>query len=257
MIAFLVSLFGAEVIAQGGYKSIIPMLSTCHDVKNILTSAECGNSEQSFKLRDETLKIVYTTKECDEFYGRKWNVPIGTVVSVTRRTRNPQTWEDLGITINESDYNLSYTDAIGQVIYERKKGGLTIVATGKYISDVDYTPTVEDYSKTCGGSSRNLNTEFSYDDSFDSYGVIPWEEEKRRLDNFAVYLKRRSEMKGYLIYQPGKNEDMRKLREQAERARKYLVRHRKIGKERIVVEFAGRRETLRIALHPIPKMPQL
>jgi hypothetical protein len=257
MITFLVLFFGSKVMAQDGYKGIIPMLSTCHDVKDILIDAECGNNEQFFKLPDETLQIVYTTKECHKFYGKKWNVPVGTVVSVTRRLRKSQTWEDLGITIDESEYNLSYTDVIGQVIYERKKGGLTIVATGKYISDIDYTPTVEDYSKTCGKSPENSNTEFSYDDSFDSYGVIPWAEEKRHLDNFAAYLKRHSEMKGYLVYQPGKNENMGKLRERAERARKYLVRHREIGEERIVVEFAAGRETLKIALHQIPKMPQL
>jgi hypothetical protein len=136
-------------IAQDGYKGIIPMKSTCSDVKNILGSGECGKVEEMFKFPKEIIKIIYTTKECDEFYGKKWNVPVGTVVSITRFFRNPPTLEDLGITIIESEYNKSYTDAIGQIIYEKKDGGLILIISGKYISDIKYTPTSEDNSKTC------------------------------------------------------------------------------------------------------------
>ena len=148
-IAFVLFLMSQVAVAQEGYKGIIPMVSSCHDVKNILGRGKCGEVDDLIKLPKETLWVYYTTKECEEFYGKKWNVPIGTVVSVTRFFRKPPTLDDLGITIIESEYNKSYTDAVGQIIYEKKDGGLNLIVENKRVSNIEYTPTFEDNSKFC------------------------------------------------------------------------------------------------------------
>ena len=158
MTAILSPFLVSKGTAQGGYKGIVPMQSTCRDVKNILEEGACGTGVQFFSLPEETLKIVYTTKDCEDFYGKKWNVPIGTVVSITRLFRRSPTWQGLGLTINESEFDKQYTDVIGQIIYVRKKGGLIITATHDYISSIKHTPTEEDYSKVCAspkGSSHS------------------------------------------------------------------------------------------------------
>jgi hypothetical protein len=148
IIIFVLFLMSQITPAQGGYKGIVPMVSTCNDVKLIL-GGECGNAEERIRLKDETIKINYSTEECQSFFGKKWNVPIGTVLRIARFFRDPPTLDELGITIDESEYNKSYTDVPSQIIYEKKGGGLTMIVSNNYVSDIAYTPTSEDDSKVC------------------------------------------------------------------------------------------------------------
>src|SRR5947207_3997689 len=74
--------------AQTGFKGIVPMKSTCYDVKTVF-NGNCDVASESFKFPFEKVEIEYTTEKCQKLYGKKWNVPIGTVITLTRFFRKP------------------------------------------------------------------------------------------------------------------------------------------------------------------------
>lgn len=94
------------------------------------------------------------------------------------------------------------------------------------------------------------------DQWFDSYGVIPWNEEKLHLDNFAHHLRQNADQIGYLIYFVGKGNDVARVAQRCRRAQKFLSRQRHIRAARIVIKYAGRSDETRFILQPISKSLQ-
>jgi hypothetical protein len=92
------------------------------------------------------------------------------------------------------------------------------------------------------------------DQWFDSYGKVPWAEEKLHLDNFAMHLKDNPDMIGYVAFYVGKNDKEANTQKRVVRAKNYLLHGRtKIDKERIIVVNAGKREETRTVLQPVLK----
>jgi hypothetical protein len=94
---------------------------------------------------------------------------------------------------------------------------------------------------------------FSQYDPFDSYGAIPWELEKARLDNFAVQLQRDNVSIGYIIVYAGRRSCVGEARDHALRAKKYLIERRGIIASRIQWMDGGYREGLTVVLQPAPR----
>ncbi|MEA3013024.1 MAG: hypothetical protein QOD42_1569 [Sphingomonadales bacterium] len=86
----------------------------------------------------------------------------------------------------------------------------------------------------------------------DEYGDIPFEDEKARLDNFAIEVQNNPMGQGYLICYGGRvgraGEAMRRCR----RARNYVSGHRRIEASRIVMVDGGYREDLTVELWVVP-----
>jgi hypothetical protein len=94
------------------------------------------------------------------------------------------------------------------------------------------------------------------DQVFDSYGDIPWEEEKIHLDNFAIELQRGSDLVGYIIAYTGRRACVGAAKDRALRAKKYLVETRGIQASRIKWIDGGYREKLTVVLQPaLPGLP--
>jgi hypothetical protein len=93
----------------------------------------------------------------------------------------------------------------------------------------------------------------SVDEWFDSYGKLPWEEERLHLDNFAIYLKRNPEMVGYLAYYVGDDSSEAEMEARIGRAKEYLICEFKIDKKRIIVVKAEKREKTKVVLQPVSK----
>jgi hypothetical protein len=83
-------------------------------------------------------------------------------------------------------------------------------------------------------------TDFPFNSAFDEYGRICWENEKARLDNFAIALQNadRSTL-GHIIVYDGKIACRGEAIARAIRAKKYLVEYRKIEPNRIVWRWGG------------------
>ncbi|HVG28554.1 MAG TPA: hypothetical protein VM864_02435 [Pyrinomonadaceae bacterium] len=87
-------------------------------------------------------------------------------------------------------------------------------------------------------------------DYFDSYGRISWEDEKARLDNFAVELRHDPNLVGYIVVYSGRRSCFGEAKRRALRAKEYLVRTRDIPESRIRWMDGGYQEELRVILQP-------
>jgi hypothetical protein len=76
--------------------------------------------------------------------------------------------------------------------------------------------------------------------AFDEYGSICWENEKARLDNFAIQLLNDNPTTlGHIIVYDGKRACRGEAVARALRAKKYLVEYRKVPSHRIVWRWGG------------------
>ncbi len=100
---------------------------------------------------------------------------------------------------------------------------------------------------------RNSASHFSFNSPFGEYGPICWEDEKARLDNFAVVLQNvdRSTI-GHIIVYDGKRACRDEAVARAVRAKKYLVEYREVEADRIVWRWGGYQSdmTTTLVIHP-------
>lgn len=89
------------------------------------------------------------------------------------------------------------------------------------------------------------------DQWFDSYGHLPWDEEKLHLDNFAIHLKQNPNMKGYIVFYIGKDIDAKEASTRIARVKDYLLCTRDVDPMRIVIVDKGSREKTRTILQPV------
>jgi hypothetical protein len=93
----------------------------------------------------------------------------------------------------------------------------------------------------------------SLNSAFDEYGAICWEDEKARLDNFAVSLQNADHTTlGHIIVYDGKHSCRGEAVARATRAKKYLVEYRKVEADRIVWRWGGYLNdlTTTLIIHP-------
>src|SRR5258706_10461385 len=83
-------------------------------------------------------------------------------------------------------------------------------------------------------------TNFSFNRAFDEYGSICWEDEKARLDNFAIALLNDDRTTlGHIIVYDGRRACRGEAVARAIRAKKYLVEYRRVEADRIVWRWGG------------------
>ncbi len=87
---------------------------------------------------------------------------------------------------------------------------------------------------------------------FDEYGNIAFNDEKARLDNFAIELQNNPGSQGYIIAYGGRKARVNEAQSRADRAKDYLVNTRQIDAGRIVTVDGGYREDLTVELWICP-----
>ena len=88
--------------------------------------------------------------------------------------------------------------------------------------------------------------------AFDRYGDIKFEDEKARLDNFAIQLMEHSPAVGIILVSAGKRTYHNEARERLDRAKSYLVNVREIDPNRIVTVDCGFDSELRTTFYILP-----
>ena len=91
------------------------------------------------------------------------------------------------------------------------------------------------------------------DRNFDEYGLIRWEDEQARLDNFAIQLQNEPDAMGYIFVFDGSNVCEGEARARAIRARDYVVNYRGLPWNRVMWRYDGFSGEFRIALQPMPR----
>lgn len=83
---------------------------------------------------------------------------------------------------------------------------------------------------------------------FDRYGRIFWQDEKARLDNFAILLSQDPSYLGYLYVFDGPNGCRREAEARALRARRYVIEYRGVPWNRVIWRAGGYRDDLTTVL---------
>ncbi|HEX8291851.1 MAG TPA: hypothetical protein VF570_08860 [Pyrinomonadaceae bacterium] len=87
---------------------------------------------------------------------------------------------------------------------------------------------------------------------FDEFGEVPRDDEKARLDNFAIELQNNPGTQGYIIAYGGSGRRSATGQQRAQRARDYLVTTRGIDASRVVTLDGGQRTTGSLQLWLVP-----
>jgi hypothetical protein len=89
--------------------------------------------------------------------------------------------------------------------------------------------------------------------AIDEYGDIPFEDEKARLDNFAIELMNDPTAKGHLTCYGGRVGREGEARRRCGRAKGYLSGYRHVPAGRVVTVDGGYREELTVVLWVVPR----
>ncbi|HWS98980.1 MAG TPA: hypothetical protein VN256_01830 [Pyrinomonadaceae bacterium] len=94
---------------------------------------------------------------------------------------------------------------------------------------------------------------FTADTRYDEYGDICWEDEKARLDNFAVALQQDAKLVGHITVYAGRISCEGEAKFRGERAKGWVVGKRGIPADRVLVHDAGYREGAMTTLDLMPE----
>ena len=89
--------------------------------------------------------------------------------------------------------------------------------------------------------------------AFDRYGRIRWEDEKARLDNFAIQLTNFPNSTGYFLVHAGKSSCKNEAQDHALRAKKYLMNLRHIPWNRVLWRDMGYADQFQVAMWIVPQ----
>lgn len=88
---------------------------------------------------------------------------------------------------------------------------------------------------------------------FDEYGDLSFEEEKPRLDNFAIQLKHQPGTQAHIISYAGPEDTSEDIEIRLSRSRNYLVQNLGLEPGRVVTQNGGKREELTVELFVVPE----
>jgi hypothetical protein len=149
----------------------------------------------------------------------------------------------------------NWTVSAGTISSGQGTSSITVDTTGVAGgSTITATVDVGGYDRSCSTSSSctvNFPAVLT-PTKYDEYGNIRFNDEKARLDNYAIELQNNPGAQGYIIAYGGRVGRAGEAQRRADRARDYLVNTRGIDSSRIVTVDGGYREELTVQLWIVP-----
>lgn len=153
-----------------------------------------------------------------------------------------------------ADVNPTYNWVVsaGTVTSGQGTSSITVDTTGMPPNSV-LTATVDlkGLPESCPAStscSTAVPGHVGYHDKIDEYGNIRFEDEKARLDNYAIELRNWDEGVGYIIAYGGRVSRRGEALRRAERAKRYITEVRGVPVSRVVAMDGGYRDSLTVEL---------
>lgn len=243
-----VMLVAAVNVAAKDWRGLLPMHSTRADVKNLLGPA---GDDWVYSLDDATVSFTFAGKASCE------GVAEGTLLVISVRPNNQMTLPNLSLDENNlRRFNIAddNPDLVGLI--DEQQGVVVRVAT-KFVEKVVYVPSLSERPR-CSTYFNNLEDFvkptpiFRCGMAFDQYGNIRFEDEKARLDNFAIQLINDSNLTGYILVYAGRKAVAAEAQLRANRARNYLISVRQIDPARVKAIDGGHREDFTVYLELFP-----
>ena len=149
----------------------------------------------------------------------------------------------------------NWTVSAGTIKSGQGTSSITVDTTGlPNNSSVTATVDVGGYDRSCS-TSDSCTTGITSEvlaRKIDEYGNIRFNDEKARLDNFAIELQNDPTAQGYLVCYGGRRGRTGEAQRRCDRAKDYLVTTRGITADRIVTVDGGFREDLTVELWIVP-----
>lgn len=233
----------ASISTAKEWRGIVPLHSTCEDVKRILNVSTC---ESVYDVEDGRVYITFSKKPCAD----GWNVPSGTVLSITFYPKIKPLLTELGVDLGkyqkeETPYPSNY------VFYSNKEEGVSITVTpDQKVDGINYYAAAKDshlrYPSLMKRPESNGNAHGTR--KFDEYGNLAINEEQVRLDNLARELQGEADLQGYIIAYGGRRGVAGEAQMRAAGVKDYLTRTHQIEGSRIVIINGGYRQELTVEL---------
>ena len=145
--------------------------------------------------------------------------------------------------------------SIGMITQGQGTDEITVDTSGLGGQELTVTVELSGAALGCNGSASStmqIEAPVGCRRAFDEYGNIEFEDEKARLDNFAIQLSEEPLFSGYILMSAGQETYENETREHLDRVKSYLVNVRDIDAIRVVTLDCGFTKDLNIKLWVVP-----
>ena len=154
---------------------------------------------------------------------------------------------------NDSKLSYTWTISAGTISSGQGTPAIVVDTTGLDNQTVEAAVEVKGLPESCLQKSSCTSAVIRViGDRFDVYGKIPFEDEKARLDNFAIELQNDPKAQGYLICYGGRVGRAGEARSRCKRAKSYIATVRGVDASRLVTVNGGYMESLAVWLWIVP-----
>ena len=235
------------------WRGIVPLRSTRDDVVRILGApAEANETRAAYHLEKENVLIIFSGgRFCDP---KTTGIPLATVLLIQVTPREKPHLDTLQLDKkNSREFRPSSQDASWKGFIDEPEG-LMVRSFKNDIDTIFYLPTSADRGR-CPSYYDEIETfaRITLDftpRAFDVYSELRFDDEKARLDNFGIHLKKEPQLKAYLIGYPRIDQEANS-RFRMERAKRYLV-DSGVAEERISIVIGSSRENASFELYALP-----
>lgn len=248
-------IIGLQTICEAkDWRGIKPLHSTGKDVVRLLGRPVVGDRFRSvYRLSKEDVLIVYSGGEfCNPKISK---VPAGTVLLIQVTPRSKPLFSELQIDRTRlREFSPSAQDPDWKGFIDEQEGFMVRNYKDR-VDEIYYVAAGSDQAR-CSSYYSDLESfaQISFDFSaraFDEYSNLSREEEKARLDNFAIHLKQeKPTWIGYIVAYPS-SLDVAAARDRSARAKEYLL-STGLDNKRVVTIIGGVRERAAIELYALP-----
>lgn len=156
-VLYFVFFISAGFASAQGFKGLIPLESTCEDVKRILKVEKCSDPYSVYFFKDFIVGVYFKTDPPSEEDRWCYNVPTGTVTSFTFSFNKRIPMEDF-------EYELKFAERIENdivtIVYDNREKGVGAYVHNGLITRAFFGPTPEQrkkYAYDCKSACKQEN----------------------------------------------------------------------------------------------------
>jgi PKD-like domain len=147
----------------------------------------------------------------------------------------------------------NWTVSAGRIISGQGTTSITVDTAGLAGQSIRANLDVGGYGMRCPASCATSIPIVNKPHKFDEYYDIARNDEKARLDNYAIQLQSEPSSQGYLIVYPSRKASAAQAQARAQRVSDYLVNSRGIDSHRVVITMGAPREDWLFELWVVPE----
>lgn len=246
-------------ISAKDWRGIIPLRSTRDDVVRLLgLSSDTNEIRSRYSLEKEDVYIVFSTKD-DRYNECVKQLPAGTVMHIDITPKAEQQLGELHIDEKRfRKFDPSSPPDLGYMGYVDEEQGIIIDTYKGRVEEILYIASAEDkhlcssyYEKPEMFIQRFVDFAPS-PTKFDEYGDISFEDEKARLDAYAIQLGTQPGAAAYIMVYATPSARASEAIQRGKQAKSYLEKVRRIIPDRVIVVNGGYRKIKSVELWLVP-----